>query len=76
MAACEVLPWPDCRGPSNTITHPTPYWGLDLKSVKCSSFGVFIVEGISNLLSGPLNNGQRFSPEALARRVAGKPYKT
>ena len=25
MAACEVLPWPDCRGPSNTTTHPTPF---------------------------------------------------
>ena len=24
MAACEVLPWPDCRRPSVTITHPTP----------------------------------------------------
>ena len=24
MAACQVLPWPDCRGPSNTITHATP----------------------------------------------------
>ena len=25
MAACEVLPWPDCGWPSNTITHPTPF---------------------------------------------------
>ena len=23
--ACELLPWPDCRGPSNTTTHPTPF---------------------------------------------------
>ena len=24
IAACEVLPWPDRRRPSNTFTHPTP----------------------------------------------------
>ena len=38
LAACEVLPWPDCRRPSNTITHPTPSeavkQGLDLSSVR------------------------------------------
>ena len=25
IAACEVLPWPNCRRPSNTFTHPTPF---------------------------------------------------
>ena len=24
MAACEVLPWPDCGWPSNTFAHATP----------------------------------------------------
>ena len=24
IVACEVLPWPDCRRPSDTFTHPTP----------------------------------------------------
>ena len=28
------------------------------------SFGVFVVEGSSNLPSGPLNKGRRFSPKA------------
>ena len=25
IAACEVLPWPECGRPPNTFTHPTPY---------------------------------------------------
>ena len=48
MAACEVLPWPDCGWPSNTITHPTPSEAA--KPPKPTPFGVQDLNSVRSIL--------------------------
>ena len=51
MAACEVLPWPECRRPSNTITHPTPS-----EAAKPSKPSPFRVQDLNSVRSILVNN--------------------
>ena len=74
MAACQVLPWPHCRGTSNTITHATLCEAAKPPKPTPNSFHLVLL-----LLKGsqtfwrPLEDGQNFRPVDKAGKRFDRP---